>query len=180
MEDKSYCNCCVNKGTDKCSNCYREDSRGWRHHIEFRPTKEVSKYFSYLGNDEYMWNSISREAPPVTKSVNIHNRNYCPYCANQMFPIQDPDTLEVIGYTCFCDGAIAESQYEADKEAMLNKHEQELEELKNRYRPRLTTDVHTLFNIKQEQDRKSFEFFNKDARSLFGETKTFELEDLII
>ena len=113
MEDKGYCNCCVNRDTDKCSNCYTEDSRGWRRHIEFRPVKEVSKYFSYVGNDEYMWNSTSWEVPPVTKSVDIHNKNYCPYCANLMFPIQNPNTLQVIGYTCFCDGAIAESEYEA-------------------------------------------------------------------
>ena len=113
--------------------------------------KNFSKYFSYIGNDEYMWNSTSREAPPVTKTVVIHNRNYCPYCAAQMFPIQTPETFQVIGYTCFCDGALSEVEYESAKEALLKKHEEELAELRNEYRPRLTTDLHTLFNIKQEQ-----------------------------
>ena len=127
-----------------------------------------------------MWHSTSRETPPITKSVDIHNTNYCPYCANKMFPIQNGDTLLVIGHTCFCEGAIAEAEYEAEKATLLEKHETELAELKNKYRSRLTTDVHTLFNIKQAQDRKSFEFFNKEPRSLFGETKTFELEDLIL
>lgn len=180
MADKSYCNCCVNRDTGKCQDCYKEDSRGWKKHTEFRPMKDFSKYFSYIGNDEYMWNSTSREVPPVTKSVVIHNKNYCPYCAAQMFPIQIPETFQVVGYTCFCDGALSEVEYESAKEALLQKHEKELAELKNEYRPRLTTDLHTLFNIKQEQDRKSFEFFNRDSRSLFSETKTFDLEDLIV
>ena len=121
MEDKAYCNCCVNRDTDKCSNCYTEDSRGWRRHIEFRPLKQVSKHFSYVGNDEYMWNSTSREVPLVTKSVVIHNKHYCPYCAAQMFPIQTPETFQVIGYTCFCEGAISEVEYESAKEALLEK-----------------------------------------------------------
>ena len=183
MKDRSYCNCCVNRDSDKCENCYQVDSRSWSKHVNFLPKAPFAKYFHRgwisMKEQEYMWNS-TRCDRPITRSVLIHNKHYCPYCANKMFPIQDSDTLCVIGHTCFCDGAQAELEYEAAKEQLLKKHEHELAELRDIYNPRLTSDLHTLFNIKQEEDKLSFEFFHKGSTCLgFTETKTIDLEELI-
>lgn len=182
MEDKSYCNCCVNRDTDKCENCYQTNTRRITRHANFSPNPQVRNYFHLVWTgqtlQEYMWNSTCDA--PITKSVRIHNEHYCPYCANSMFPIQDSDTLRVTGYTCFCEGALAEVEYEQEKKKLLQKHEQELDELKEEYRSKLIAKLNTLFNIKQEADKKSFEFFNKDSTCVgFYENKTIDLDDLI-
>ena len=49
-----------------------------------------------------------------------------------------------------------------EKETMLEKHEQELINLKNKYKSKMAVDLHALFDIKQEEDKRSFEFFNNN------------------
>lgn len=183
MEDRSYCNCCVNRDTDKCSNCYQTNSRNWTKHVNFCPKAQFAKYFHHawigMNDQEYMWNSTNCDRP-ATQSVIVHNKYYCPYCSNSMFPIQDSGSLSVTGYTCFCEGASAQLEYDQEKETMLKKHEQELIALKSKYKSKMAVDLHSLFDIKQKEDRRSFEFFNKDSRYLgFGENKVIDLEDLL-
>lgn len=183
MEDKSYCNCCINQGTEKCEGCYQTNTRNWTIHVNFYPKSEFRSFFyrGYIGDNSYewMWNS-TRCDRPATKSVVIHNSHYCPYCYNKMFPVQDSDTLSITRFICFCKGASAEIEYNQAKEELLTKHKLELRDLENKYKPDLMSNLTTLFNIKQEQDKKTFEFFHKDATCVgFYDGNIIDLEGMI-
>ena len=81
------CDYCVNKG--ECKDC----DKGW--HDKFIPSDDVRKYFEngYVGVrgiNGYMWRFVttSKSLKP-THSILIGNTRYCPYCGEEMFPIQD-------------------------------------------------------------------------------------------
>lgn len=181
MRKGKYCNCCINNDTDKCNNCDHVDpSNVYENLPNFVPKNEFSAHFSWFGKDGYFWNSTKTKSTP-TKSVVIHNTHYCPYCAQEMFPIQNPVTLDIIGHTCFCEGALSEIEYGVEEQQLLEKQEQERVALQNKFRPRLIADLHMLFEIKQQKDLSRFKFFNKDNDKCVGfrSKTTLTMEELI-
>ena len=51
-----------------------------------------------------------------------------------MYPIQDKETLTVMGYCCICQGARDEIEYEKKKKELENRHREVLGSLKNEYK----------------------------------------------
>ena len=181
MKNSAYCNCCVNKDTDNCNSCTEKNGNKYN----FVPRSDVRQYFSqcYVGHDkyEYIWNSTNENMHTETHSVVIHNKHYCPYCANLMFPIQEKNTLKITGYTCFCEGALTEAVYKQARAELQRKYEDAVLELHNTYRPKLIANFTELFAIKQEEEKRYFEFFNSDPRCIsFNDNNTIDLESVLL
>jgi len=146
------CDHCINK--TECENC----DKGW--HDKFIPSEEVKKYFrrgytSVKGINGYVYDfDTTNELLVPTHHIIIGNKYYCPYCGNVMQYIQDKHSLDTIGRCCICEGARAEIEYENRKAELLQKHEDELYELKKEYNGRLAFCVDKLIEIKHEQDKR--------------------------
>ena len=180
-----YCNCCRNRNNqqgDLCSNCCVNDGK-WSRMQNFEPTNETRKYFSrgWISDKDhdYFWNSTHKDLQP-TKAIEISNSHYCPYCVSRMFPIQN-NNLDVIGYTCLCDGAIAELEWKAEDKALRERHEKEIYELKEKYVSRVQSNLEALFELKQKKEKESFDFHHWN-RTLFqmDSKNIIDVEDLII
>ena len=114
-------------------------------------------------------------------SVVAAEYNYCPYCGNKMYPIQDDVTFTVTGYCCICEGARNEIEYENKKQILEEKHKKELLALSNEYQDKLTFDSDKLFKIKQRKEKESFEFFSRKYNhfsTLNGEIYT-DIEQIV-
>lgn len=153
----SQCNHCINK--EACAECDKD----WKD--KFIPSDEVKHYFvkAYCGmrgidGRVYTWNSTNPSLIP-THYINIHNRPYCPYCGETMYPIQDKESLSVIGYCCICQGARNELEYEKKKKELEAKHQTELYDLKKLYENKLTFCSDKLFEIKQKEAERYFKLF---------------------
>lgn len=152
------CNYCINK--DQCNEC----DKGWKD--KFIPSEEVKQYFNkvYVGvrgidGRIYSFDTTNKLLIP-THSICIDNKYYCAYCGEIMYSIQDKQSLEVIGYCCICQGARYEVEYEKRKKELEKKHEEELRVLINEYKDKLSFCSDKLFDIKQTQEKKRFEFFS--------------------
>ena len=149
---KSQCNYCINKS--ECNECDK-----WLN--KFIPSDEVKKYFNYSFCSGYHINTTN-ESLVSTHSIIIDNTYYCPYCGECMFSIQEKKTLIVIGHFCICQGARDELEYETKREELEKKHEKELYELECEYRDRLSFCSDKLLKIKQEKEKRRFDFFSHD------------------
>lgn len=170
----SECNFCTNK--TQCAEC----DKGWLD--KFIPSKEVASYFHrcYVGvrginGSAYSFNTTNKDLIP-THHVVIDSRFYCPYCGEEMFPIQDSVTLAITGHCCICQGARDEIEYENKKKELEKKYEEESRSLQNEYRDKLSFCAEKLLEIKQEAERKHFEFFSPKNSHFTGSNK---IEDLI-
>lgn len=157
---RDVCKNCVNRNTETCSQC----DKNW--FDKFVPEERIKKYFNYTYNgvrgiNGRMWgfDTTNPELIP-THAVFINRKPYCPYCGDIMYSIQDADTLAVTGHCCICKGAMAEIEYEKKKKALDEKYAKELDNLSDEYRDRLTFCSEKLLEIKQEEEKKSFDFFN--------------------
>lgn len=158
------CGICINK--TECDRC----DKNWRD--KFIPNEKVRHYFSNgyvstMGIDGRIWrfNTTKDELIP-TKSVVIDgNEHYCAYCCEPMFIIQDKETLEKIGRCCLCDGAISELEYNEKLKMLKTEYNEKLGKLHMEYKDKLKINVVRLFEIKQEKDKKNFDFFNRESES---------------
>lgn len=167
----SKCNYCTNK--EQCNECDKE----WKD--KFIPSEEVKQYFSrgYVGvrginGCTYSFNNTN-EALVSTHGICIDRDYYCPYCGDIMYVIQDKETLDVIGHCCICQGARDEIEFEKKKKELERKFKEELSALEDEYEDKLTFCSEKLFDIKQRQERKHFEFFSHEYNhfsTLNGET----------
>lgn len=155
------CNYCANK--KQCNEC----DKSWKD--KFIPLEEVKQYFnkSYVGikginGCQYFFDN-TKESLVSTHSIQIGNKYYCPYCGETMYSIQDKQTLEVIGYCCICQGARDEIDYEIKKRELGEKYAKELDNLQNEYKDKLLFCSDKLFEIKQEQERKDFNFYSYEC-----------------
>lgn len=153
------CNVCINK--DSCKDC----KVGWED--KFIPNNEVKHFFEHcyagtIGINGYVWswNSTNSDLKP-THRLDIYGKNICPYCGEEMYPIQNKN-LDVIGYCCLCKGAQAELEYESKKTDMKNRHTVELQELQNYYKSSLTFCSKKLLEIKQQEEQRLAGFFDKE------------------
>lgn len=160
------CNYCVNTGA--CEKC----DKNWRD--MFVPSDEVKRFFhkGYVGvrgmnGYTYDFDTTSTSLIP-THSIRIGNTNYCPYCGDAMFNIQDKETLVVTGYCCICKGAMAEIEYENAKKALEEEYERNLSLLQDKYREALTFDAKKLVEAKHKADNERIEFFGADRYNHFG------------
>lgn len=96
-----------------------------------------------------------------THTIEIGYYAYCAYCGNRAYNLQHPITLDVIGHYCTCEGAQNELKYEEELKALQEKHEQEQEELRQKYRDKLQFCDEKLFEVKQRLERESFEHSSK-------------------
>ena len=178
----SKCNHCINKEyCDTCDSVWKD---------KFIPSDEVEKYFKRSrshrneGVDGYTYyiDNTSEKLIP-TKSVHIHGGHYCPYCGELMFVIQKETTLKQVGYFCICEGARAEIEYKNEKRLLDSKHEEESRELKRKYRGKLAYNSSKLLEIKQREERRSFEFHHRDGDTTFFNTSEkdvcVDIEELI-
>ena len=173
------CNYCINK--KQCNEC----DKGWKD--KFIPSEEVKHYFKrgYVGtmgiNGRVYNFDTTNEFLVNTHSVYIDGKYYCPYCGEIMYPIQDKETLDTIGFCCICEGAKAEIEYEKEKKELEKKHKEELYSLENKYIDKLTFCSDKLFDIKQRLERKHFEFFshNYNHFSTINGKPYNKIEDII-
>lgn len=152
------CNVCINK--DSCKDC----KIGWED--KFIPNNEVKQFFERgyagtIGINGYVWswNPTNSDLNP-THRLDIYGKNICPYCGEEMYPIQNKN-LDIIGHCCLCKGARAEIEYENKKRDMKNRHNVELQELQNEYKEKLKFDSNKLLEFKQKEERYLFKFIDK-------------------
>lgn len=170
MSKKSMCNLCANKTTDNgCKDCNAGE------YNNFFPKSDIKKYFHYgysgPGKGSYYFNTTNEELKP-TQSVLIKGTHYCPYCAKPSYCIQEKDSLAVIGHCCICDGALAELEFESKKAELKQAHEKQMYDLACEYTDMLTFDMEQLFAIKQQQEKRSFEFHNHKKSSAYADRKS--------
>lgn len=156
------CNYCINESA--CSEC---NKKRWLD--KFIPSDNVKKYFKYSYNGvmglggKYTWDFDTTNPDLIeTHSVTIDGKYYCPYCCEPMFSIQADikkyNDYSITGHCCICDGARSEIEYEIEKDKLEKKHITECSELQEKYRESLKFDSEKLFEIKQANERKDFEF----------------------
>lgn len=154
------CNYCVN--TEQCSTC----DKTWKD--KFIPSEEVKKYFNHgyvgvRGINGFTWDFDStNESLKSTHFIIIGNTYYCPYCGDTMYPIQDGETLDIIGHCCICQGARDEIEYEKKAKELEEIHRKEIQNLRKEYEDKLTFCSEKLFDIKQQQEKDSFNFFSHE------------------
>ena len=162
------CNYCINKS--QCSECNIQD--------KFIPSEEVRWCFEHYyvgvrGIDGCVWEwNSSRKGIEPTSEVQIEGSHYCPYCGETMFSIQGClakgiKNYDVTGYCCLCQGARNELAYKHKVKALKQKHEDELYAVQTEYREKLVYCTDKLFEIKQREEKKRFDFF-KDHHSYFN------------
>lgn len=153
------CDYCINK--TQCAECDKQCRD------KFIPSDEVKKYFKryYVGvhgvdGHAYHFDNLSENLVP-THIMWIGNTPYCPYCGHKMLAIQDDMVhhFRVIGYTCICQGARNEIEYEAKLKELKEKHEQEISELNREYNNKLVFCTDKLLEIKHAEEKRSLEFF---------------------
>lgn len=160
------CSYCVNTGA--CEKC----DKNWRD--MFIPSDEVKRFFfkGYVGvrgMNGYIYDFDTMDESLVpTHSIRIGNTHYCPYCGEEMFCIQDRETLAVTGYCCLCKGAMAEIEYEKARKKLEEEYKKALANLQEEYRERLTFDAKKLVEEKHRQEMDSFKFFGADRYNHFG------------
>lgn len=146
-----------------CTNIFfcKECKEGWKD--KFIPNNKVKQFFEYcyagtigINGHVWSWNPTHPDLKP-THEIVIHGKHICPYCGEQMFPIQNGN-LDIIGYCCLCEGGFAELEYESKKEDMQNRHQIELQELQNEYKEKLKFCSEKLLEIKQKEERYYFDF----------------------
>lgn len=177
---EGICRYCTN-GPDACHKC----DKHWRD--MFIPSEDVKKYFRYgyngvrgIRGHTYDFDTTSPDLKP-TRHVIIDGARYCPYCGEQMYCIQDMDTLAVTGHCCICEGARAQLAYDEEEKALRAKHEAELLSLRNRYREDLEYDTEKLFAIKLEKEKARLARHTRHAdyfATLNGEPYT-DIEQLL-
>lgn len=157
--NKGYCIACRYKDTDTCIKCKENNA----YNDNFEPIPEAKEYFgkyfiTYDRPNEWGYKSTANYKL-TTHTIQIKYNHYCAYCSNEAFPLQIPDVrdLPIVGYRCFCNGAIKELEYRERKKELLAKHEKELRDLNNEYADSLTIDAKNLFEIHQAAERKYFE-----------------------
>ena len=175
----SKCNYCINK--TQCSEC----DKGWKD--KFIPSKEVEHYFDrrYVGvrgidGCMYSWDSTNPKLVP-TRSITIGHTKYCPYCGEEMFPIQGYlaqgiDNYDETGKCCICQGARDEIEYKLKREELAYKHKQEMNNLENSYKGRLKFCTEKLVDMQLKKIIKGCEsphecnYFSdiNDAKQLMG------------
>lgn len=156
----SKCNFCINKS--QCSEC----DKGWKD--KFIPSEDVRQYFrrDYVGvrgidGWVYSWNSTNPDLIP-TSNIDVGNCHcHCPYCGEEMFPIQGYlargiDNYTTTGYCCICQGARDELEYNRKLEELKQRHEQELCELENQYKDKLKYCSDKLFDMYISKIKKNF------------------------
>lgn len=154
------CNYCINK--EQCSNC----DKSWKD--KFVPSDEIKMYFNrrycgVRGINGYTWDfNTTNISLKATHFIRIGNTYYCPYCGEVMYPIQENETLVVIGHCCICQGARDEIQYEEKKNELEAKHKEEIQNLMKEYKDKLSFCSEKLFDIKQQQEKESFQFFSHE------------------
>lgn len=146
------CNYCINKKA--CNDC----DIGW--HDKFIPNNKVRKYFNMgyngvRGINGYMWEfDTTSEHLISTHAISIYGSVYCPYCGEKMECIQDPSTLETIGYCCICEGALAELEYERKLAELKKAYELDCTNLRAEYSDKLSFDTDKLLSIKHKIERE--------------------------
>lgn len=76
------------------------------------------------------WDSRNTSIGPTTTHV-ISYSHICVYCGEIALPLQqNRDSFTVTGYTCVCSGSRDEQEYNDKLKLLLEKHEDELHELK--------------------------------------------------
>lgn len=177
-----FCNICERKNSIYCNECLKNDET-----LNFRPLREHSEKFYYSsswnspGKNCFSWNTTN-ESAVETRVVYIGNTAYCPYCGNKALALQRNikrfNDYEISGYCCLCDGALAESEYESLKAALIAEHEKELEGLKREWLPKLKYDADKLFQIEQTRRTNRFNS-NKDYGCSYFSTINGKTPDTI-
>lgn len=100
--------------------------------------KRAEKFFGFSFGDRY-WDSGHPEL--ASTRVLQGGQPVCAYCGKSAYPIQaglavprfdrDGEDYSVTGYTCVCSAAMDEVAHRALVNQMLERHEEELEELSN-------------------------------------------------
>lgn len=167
------CRFCKKHNTQECKS---ECGSKWNINY-FVPKDEVKKYFSQGDFD-----TMNDKLVP-THSINIDGNHYCPYCGESMFPIQDKNspTYATIGYTCICDGARSELEYNERLKELREKQQEELRELQNAYKDKLTFCCDKLFEIHQKREKEHFRFMKHTLNhfsTLNGE-KFGDIQDIV-
>lgn len=175
----TVCNYCINK--ESCKNC----NKAWKD--MFIPSEEVKKYFqkSYNGvkginGYSYHFDTTNDSLVP-THHIIINGDYFCPYCGEEMYPIQDKYTFAVIGYCCICEGAKAEIEYERKKNDLEAAYKKKISNLQAEYDDKLSFCSEKLFEIKQKRERNKFNFFSHDFNhfsTLNGKLYT-EIEQIV-
>lgn len=146
---KSFCK------NNTCEECDKQS--------KFQPIDEIRHLFrkGHTGpNESSMYLNTTHNDLKPTHTIKIDNSPFCPYCGNKSFYIQNPETLVVTGYCCFCDGARAELKYEAEKAQLKLEYEEKLNNLNNKYSKKLKFCSHKLFATYQKLQKRRFQFFN--------------------
>lgn len=158
------CSYCINK--KECKECKKN---GW--FDKFIPYEDVKEYFingyngvrGYDGKHTWDFNNTNPKLLE-THFILIKNKHYCPYCGEEMFPIQK-EVLEfndysITGYCCICKGARTEIKYEKEKKELEERYKKKLESLDEKYNKRLKFNSEKLFKIKQQKEKESFESYS--------------------
>ena len=153
------CDYCINK--TQCAEC----DKGWKD--KFIPSDEVKKYFKRYYNGmrgvngcaSYHFDNLNQDLVP-THLIFIGNERYCPYCGNKMFHIQRDigRDFRTVGYTCICQGARNEIEYEEKLKALKEKHKAEISELNREYADKLVFCADKLLKIKPEEEKRRHDF----------------------
>ena len=173
-----FCYACNRCGTDYCQTCVQKDGT-CLHLVPMSKFRDMFHYHSYYPNGYnkdsvgvYSWNSTNMTAVP-TKTIYLNHDEYCPYCGNRALPLQrrinSHNDYSVTGYACVCPGSQAEIEFISCEQALKEKHEQELHDLRKEYRDRLQYDLPKLFNMWQDHRQREFERSMKyeNGRSYF-------------
>lgn len=100
--------------------------------------KRAKGFFQWVNDGRkcyYSWNSLSEGLVPTTEVI-ISSTRYCVYCGEEMYPIQEncsEDNYPMKGHCCICKEALDEIDLNHEMKELLNKQENEREELKKKY-----------------------------------------------
>jgi len=165
-----YCNYCEYVNTDQCKECTNDSN--------FYPKKEYKEYFKKgFCSQDYYFDTANQKLKETT-FVNIGNTNYCPYCGEEMFYIQENFSKykdsSITGYCCLCDGAFKELEYLKIKKILKDKHRQDEYELGKEYSEQLKFNIEKLTEIKHQNDLKHNQFFGRNDIDKIGKKLNYK------
>ena len=176
MENNNFCNNCINK--EMCCQC-------GKHKDKFIPNEDVRPYFQrvYIGTkgiNGYIWRfNTTNEHLLETQGVSIYGELYCPYCGEKMHCIQERETLFVIGYCCFCEGARKELEYKKERKALEEKHKLEFWELEKEYEGMLDYDIPKLLETKISREKSKLHNSNYSYFSTINGKRISNISQLV-
>lgn len=171
------CHMCENQ-----SHCQINGEMCGKDKDKFIPKEKVKHFFTRycIGIDENgdrkYFTHVDLDNPDLkpTHSILVGGHVHCAYCGEKSMHV-------AAGYCCICDGALAEVQYNKELCELEAKHRLEMDELRKKWRKKLSFNLSRLLEVKQTQEKSRIDMWRDDVCHFMtiNGNKITDLEDLL-